>query len=397
MQSINIHLCVVQELKVELAWASVFIDARQCQQQKKLANPNILEDQLETLARPDIGSRPHHCIRDSALHRLFCTAKATRPHCSATPHALLCRARTRASCTVRHLAAAADTVTVSVHEAQSTTAQALRMIGWDDEAADVQAEIMTAAELCGNNQGLVKMFNPSLMAPQPGAGKPVVERETATSAAINANQAPGMLAAVTASDLAADKALENNVAVVSAYNTSTSSVERPARVLWRSGRRENFYTGLVCLALANSPEFVAPSAGASSVFGTNPLAAKRRSTQKAGAPFTFDMATSAVALFGVLTAKATGAPLAEGVAYDASGNVTTDAGAVLDGGAIATFGGHKGAGLALCVELLAGALSGRRRRRPGGQEGSQKLGPPLPVREAGRARRRLRREGRRRL
>merc|ERR1719243_202156 len=101
------------------------------------------------------------------------------------------------------------------------------------------------------------MFNPSLMAPQPGAGKPVVERETATSAAINANQAPGMLAAVTASDLAAAKALENNVAVVSAYNTSTSSGQ-----------------------------------------------------------LSFDMATSAVALFGVLTAKATGAPLAEGVAYD---------------------------------------------------------------------------------
>ena len=43
------------------------------------------------------------------------------------------------------------------------------------------------------------------------------------------------------------------------------------------------------------------------------------------------MATSAVALFGVLTAKATGAPLAEGVAYDASGNVTTDAGARVPG------------------------------------------------------------------
>ena len=158
--------------------------------------------------------------------------------------------RTRVSCTVRHLAAAADTVTVSVKEARSTTAQALRMIGWDDAAADVQAEIMTAAELCGNNQGLVKMFNPSLMAPQPGAGKPVVERETATSAAINANQAPGMLAAVTASDLAADKALENNVAVVSAYNTSTSSGQL-AFYAERQAKR-----GLVCLALANSPEFV---------------------------------------------------------------------------------------------------------------------------------------------
>ena len=32
-----------------------------------------------------------------------------------------------------------------------------------------QAEIMTAAELCGNNQGLVKMYQPALMAPAPGA------------------------------------------------------------------------------------------------------------------------------------------------------------------------------------------------------------------------------------
>ena len=36
---------------------------------------------------------------------------------------------------VRHLAAAADVVTVSVQEARSTTAQALRRIGWDDENA----------------------------------------------------------------------------------------------------------------------------------------------------------------------------------------------------------------------------------------------------------------------
>merc|ERR1712071_458000 len=33
-------------------------------------------------------------------------------------------------------------------------------------------------------------------------------------------------------------------------------------------------------------------------------------------------------------------------------------GEALEYGAIATFGGHRGSGLALCVELLAGALSG---------------------------------------
>jgi L-2-hydroxycarboxylate dehydrogenase (NAD+) len=70
------------------------------------------------------------------------------------------------------------------------------------------------------------------------------------------------------------------------------------------------------------------------------------------------MATSSIALFGVLSAKAKGEPLPPNVAYDAEGNWTTDASTALEGGAIATFGGHKGAGLALCIELLAGALSG---------------------------------------
>ena len=70
------------------------------------------------------------------------------------------------------------------------------------------------------------------------------------------------------------------------------------------------------------------------------------------------MATSAVALFGVLSAKAKGEPLPPNVAYGKNGDLTTDASEVLDGGSIATFGGHKGMGLSLCVELLAGGLSG---------------------------------------
>jgi LDH2 family malate/lactate/ureidoglycolate dehydrogenase len=71
------------------------------------------------------------------------------------------------------------------------------------------------------------------------------------------------------------------------------------------------------------------------------------------------MATSAIALFGVLSAHAKGEPLPPNVAYDQHGNWTTSAeDALHGGGAIATFGGHKGAGLSLIVELLAGALSG---------------------------------------
>jgi len=246
-----------------------------------------------------------------------------------------------------------SSVTVTIAEAQDKTTAALKKIGWDDEDASLQAEIMTAAELCGNNQGLVKMYNPALMAPSAGASKPTVERDTPTSAVVNANQSPGMLAAVMAADLATKKVLESPgpIAIVTAYNTSTSSGQL-AFYAERMAKK-----GLIGIALANSPEFVAAAAGGKGVFGTNPIAFGI--PQSAGPPLTFDMATSAIALFGVLTAKAKGEPLPEGVAYKADGTgFTNDAAEALEGGAIATFGGHKGAGLALCVELLAGVLSG---------------------------------------
>lgn len=196
------------------------------------------------------------------------------------------------------------------------------------------------------------MYDPKLMAPSAGASKPTVERDTPTSAVVNANQAPGMLAAATAADLAVEKVKQGSgpIAIVGAYNTSTSSgqlafyVERMAR------------QGIVGIALANSPEFVAAAAGGKAVFGTNPVAF---GIPSATGPMTFDMATSAIALFGVLTAKAKGIPLPEGVAYAADGSgFTTDASEALEGGAIATFGGHKGAGLSLMVELLGGVLPG---------------------------------------
>ena len=264
-------------------------------------------------------------------------------------------------------------VTVSIEEARSKATAALRKIGWDEHDAALQADIMTAAELGGNNQGLVKLVNPRMMAPAADAGKPIIERETLSSAVINGNQAPGMLAAVTAADLAVSKVLptddEKNkdkdgtstpppppplaVSIVSTYNTSTSSGQLAYYV------RRMAEKGLIGVALCNSPEFVAAEAGGKPVFGTNPLAVAVPTSSDGTEVFSFDMATSAIALFGVLTSQSKGEPLPPNVAYDRDGNWTTDASKVMQGGgAIATFGGYKGAGLSLCVELLAAGLSG---------------------------------------
>lgn len=158
-------------------------------------------------------------------------------------------------------------VHVSIEEARQTTALALQKIGWDEEDAAIQAEIMTAAELAGNNQGLVKMYQPILMAPSPDAAKPTIERETETSAVVNANQSPGMLAAVKAADIAVEKVLASSgpISIVSTYNTSTSS----GQLAYYVGRMAK--KGVIGIALANSPEFVAAAKGGKPVFGTNPL------------------------------------------------------------------------------------------------------------------------------
>jgi LDH2 family malate/lactate/ureidoglycolate dehydrogenase len=105
------------------------------------------------------------------------------------------------------------------------------------------------------------------MQPAPNAGKPFIERSTNNSAVLNANQAPGMLAAVMGADQAIELCLNGNntIAVVGTHNTSTSSGQLAfyAECMARKG--------LVGLCFANSPEMVAAAQGGKAVFGTNPL------------------------------------------------------------------------------------------------------------------------------
>ena len=115
-------------------------------------------------------------------------------------------------------------------------------------------------------------------------------------------------------------------------------------------------SGLIGLGFANSPSAVAPAPGAAPFFGTNPMAfAVPRGEQP---PLVADMATSQVALVTIKKAAANGESIPLGWGYDKNGNETTDASAVIDGGALAPAGGYKGMLLGLLVDLLGGVLSG---------------------------------------
>lgn len=116
------------------------------------------------------------------------------------------------------------------------------------------------------------------------------------------------------------------------------------------------YEGLVALSVVNSMTCVVPHGADRPLFGTNPIAFA--APRAGGEPIVFDLATSAIAHGDVQIAARKGELLPPGMGVDSQGRPTCDPKAILEGGALLPFGGHKGSALSMMVELLAAALTG---------------------------------------
>ena len=182
-----------------------------------------------------------------------------------------------------------------------------------------------------------------------GHAVPVVEDAAPGFVRIDAMKGFTVPALAAGRALAVTKARANGVAVIAIRNSHhlgalSLDVEPFAE------------EGLVALSFINSMKAVVPHGGHRAVFGTNPIAFA--SPRAGGLPLVFDMATSVMANGDVQIAARDGRPLPEGTGVDREGRPTTDPNAVLQGGALLAFGGHKGAALSLMVEILCAALVG---------------------------------------
>jgi hydroxycarboxylate dehydrogenase B len=102
----------------------------------------------------------------------------------------------------------------------------------------------------------------------------------------------------------------------------------------------------------------APFGGADARFGTNPLCAALPGPD--GPAVLLDMATAKLAMGKVRVAMNQGVPVPEGSVLDVTGRPTRDPSVMYQEprGALIAMGEHKGSGLAVVCELLAGALTG---------------------------------------
>jgi len=126
--------------------------------------------------------------------------------------------------------------------------------------------------------------------------------------------------------------------------------------------------GKVSLHFVNTSGFgilVAPFGGIDRRMSANPIAAGI--PRKNGEPIVLDISTCAIAEGKLKVARNQGVDIPEGCIIDANGNSTVDPNEFYSTppGAILPFGGHKGYGLGIVTEILAGAITGNGCSKPG--------------------------------
>lgn len=112
--------------------------------------------------------------------------------------------------------------------------------------------------------------------------------------------------------------------------------------------------GQIAVALTTSEALVYPWGGRQAQVGSNPIAI---GVPSATGPLVLDMATAMVSMGKIIDHANRGVALDPSWAIDEHGNPTTDAVAARSG-AISPFGGPKGYGLGLALEVLVAALTG---------------------------------------
>jgi LDH2 family malate/lactate/ureidoglycolate dehydrogenase len=158
-----------------------------------------------------------------------------------------------------------------------------------------------------------------------------------------------MVVASESVDIAIKKAKTVGIGIVgsSKYASATGALGHWARKI----ANEN----LIGIVMSQCNEMVAPHGSYEPIFGTNPLAIGIPTTPRAQV---LDMATSASAWYGLVTAKENGQSIPPDIAYDMHGQPTTDPAEAMRGALRVFDRSFKGSHLALMVELLAGALPG---------------------------------------
>jgi len=151
------------------------------------------------------------------------------------------------------------------------------------------------------------------------------------------------------------EAMERCIELADKYGIGQVSVDHAFHYLWGGGyvmdaAKKGYIAYTNCTASITE---VVPFMGSEPTLGTNPHSWGFPTMDAIGFPVVIDWATSVIAMGRVQQLKREGKSLPTGAAVDKDGNETTDPNKVA---ALKPFGAHKGYGLSLINEIMAGFI-----------------------------------------
>jgi LDH2 family malate/lactate/ureidoglycolate dehydrogenase len=242
---------------------------------------------------------------------------------------------------------------VRASELSAFCADCFQKLGLSREDAHLTADNLIFANLRGvDSHGVIRL---KIYADRLRAGgfrahsQPQVVSEQESSALIDAQHGVGQVAATAAMKLALGKAAKTGIAVVSVKNSNHFGASA-------------FYAlqavdqGMIGFATTNAGPTMAPTGGREARLGNNAFAIAVPAGEFP--PLVLDMATGAVAWGKIFVAQQEQKKIPTTWALDKDGVPTDDPNAAAHQGLIQPFGGYKGYGLSLLIDILTGVLSG---------------------------------------
>ena len=245
-----------------------------------------------------------------------------------------------------------DYQTFSTESLRSWIVDVYRKLSVPLEHAQILADSLVTTSLRGiDTHGIIytrkyaQDIQNGVVNPQPNI---TVVSEQAGIALIDGDLGLGIVTGHKAMLMAIDKAKETGIGAVGVRKSTHFGMTALYPLL---GVAE----GMISMAFSNTSPSMAPWGGKTLLLGTNPIALGIPGGETGD--IVLDMATTKVAWGKMKVLAAAGKKMPYGWATDLDGNPTDDPNIGMKG-LMLPLGGHKGYGLALFVELLAGAMTG---------------------------------------
>jgi ureidoglycolate dehydrogenase (NAD+) len=176
-----------------------------------------------------------------------------------------------------------------------------------------------------------------------------IAQDSKTTAILEGGNAFGQILATWAMELAIIKAETMGVGVVGVRNSHHFGAAGVYSVMATT-------RGMMGIAMSNTTPLMPAIGGRQAVVGNNPLSLAVPGP--GGRPIILDISLSVAALGKIMVAKDLGQAIPSNWALDSNGNPTDNAAEALATGLLLPIGNHKGLGLALFIDIMAGVMTG---------------------------------------